>query len=306
MKYLILKFALLATVTLIAGLPVRAQDSKRTTITGQLVCSDCWYEADRKTTPFGSAADISCGRDCAEKGIPSAVAVKENDDYKLYLLEQSELRKKNRDQWLNQIGGQVEVTGQTYLKNGKQHISIESFKFLPASGDTNQQPNTIGSEVELSLKDLTGADQRLSSYRGRIVVLNFWATWCVPCRKEMPDLAAIQNSYAPFGVQVIGASADQLADQAKVLQFVRQAKINFPVWLGTTTENMRQFGVGPGLPATIIIGADGKIAAVHHSVIKQAELKQELDTLLRGRSVPLAREIDAAKTAAPDTSLVPS
>jgi thiol-disulfide isomerase/thioredoxin len=80
------------------------------------------------------------------------------------------------------------------------------------------------------LKDLTGIDQRLSAYRGRIVVLNFWATWCVPCKQEMPDLAAIQNEYAAFGVQVVGASADQLADRAKVLEFIKQTKINFPVW----------------------------------------------------------------------------
>ena len=303
MKYLILKLALLATVTLIAGLPVGAQDSKRTTITGQLVCSDCWFEADRKTTPFGTAADISCGRDCAEKGIPSAIAVKDGDDYKLYLIEQSQL-KKNRDEWLNHIGQQVEVSGQVSVKKDKNYVTVESYKFL--SDNAAKQPNTIGMEAELSLKDLTGIDQRLSSYRGRIVVLNFWATWCVPCRKEMPDLAAIQNAYALFGVQVIGASADQFADQAKVIQFVRQTKINFPVWLGATTENMKQFGVGPGLPATVIIGGDGKIVALHRSVIKQAELKQELDTLLRGRSVALASEIEASKATSTNISLVPS
>lgn len=305
MKNSKVKFLLMAALVITAGWQVHAQDAKETntTVTGQLVCSDCWSEADRKTTPFGSAADISCARDCAEKGIPSAIAVKQGDDYKLYLIEQTQL-KKNRDEWLNQIGQQVQVTGKVYTKDGKDYVTVAGVKFLPA--DDAAQSKTIGSEVELSLKDLTGIDQRLSSYRGRIVVLNFWATWCVPCRKEMPDLAAIQNSYALFGVQVIGASADQLADQVKVLQFVRQAKINFPVWLGATTENMRQFGVGPGLPATVIIGADGKIAALHRSVIKQAELRQELDTLLRGRSIALAREIDASKAAAADTSLVPS
>ena len=62
--------------------------------------------------------------------------------------------------------------------------------------------------------------------------LNFWATYCIPCRKEMPDLAAIQNEYAALGVQVIGASTDEAADRAKVLQFVRETKINFPIWMG--------------------------------------------------------------------------
>src|SRR5215510_8221099 len=80
---------------------VCAQDSKgaMTTLTGQLVCSDCWAEADRKTTPYGTAADIACARDCAERGIPSAMAVKENNDYKLYLIEQAQL-KQNQSKWL--------------------------------------------------------------------------------------------------------------------------------------------------------------------------------------------------------------
>ena len=302
---IIWKVLLLASVTAMTAAHVRAQAAKQTTtVTGQLVCSDCWSEADRKTTPFGTPADVSCARDCADKGIPSAIAVKQGDDYRLYLIEQAQL-KKNRDEWLHQVGQQVEVTGQLSVKQGKNYLTVESFKFLSANG-LPQQPSTVGSEVELSLKDLSGLDQRLSSFRGRIVVLNFWATWCVPCRKEMPDLAAVQNAYAPFGVQVIGASADQLGERAKVLEFVRQAKINFPVWLGATTENMRLFGVGPGLPATVIIGADGKIAALHYSVIKQADLRKELDQLLRGNSIALANEIAAAKKRAPNVSLVPS
>src|ERR1043166_5685163 len=67
--------------------------SEKTTLSGQLVCSDCWAEADRKTTPYGTQADIACARDCAEKGIPSAIAVKEGPDYKLYLIEQAQLKK---------------------------------------------------------------------------------------------------------------------------------------------------------------------------------------------------------------------
>lgn len=298
-KCLVLCLVLLA----LTGLCV-AQQTKPPTVTlsGQLVCSVCWSEADRKTTPFGTPEDVSCARDCADKGIPSAVAVKQGDDYKLYLIELEQL-KKNRDEWVNGFGRQVEITGRVSSKQGKEYVSLDSFKFLPASlSSTPQQPSSLGTEVELSLKDLSGIAQRLSAYRGRIVVVNFWATWCVPCRKEMPDLAAIQNEYAAFGVQVIGASADQLADRAKVTEFIKQTKINFPVWLGATTEDMRRFGVGPGLPATVIIGRDGKIAALYPGVIKQADLKKEIDRLLGAGAVAIARE----KPAPQDVSLVPS
>jgi thiol-disulfide isomerase/thioredoxin len=303
----IFKLLLIMALGITSGLQVRGQDSKQTTttVTGQLVCSVCWFEADRKTTAFGTPEDVSCARDCAEKGIPSAVAVKQGDDYKLYLIELEQL-KKDRAEWVNGFGRQVEITGRVSSKQGKDYISLESFKFLSASGSTTQQPSSLGTEVELSLKDLSGVDQRLSAYRGRIVVVNFWATWCVPCRKEMPDLAAIQNEYAAFGVQVIGASADQLADRAKVTEFIKQTKINFPVWLGATTEDMRRFGVGPGLPATVIMGRDGKVSTLYPGVIKQAELKKEIDRLLGAGTVAVAREKPAAKTSAQDVSLVPS
>src|SRR6185436_1133943 len=110
------KVVLFVSMTLVTATHVRAQAAKQTTtVTGQLVCSDCWSEADRKTTPFGTPADVSCARDCADKGIPSAIAVKQGADFKLYLIEQAQL-KKNRDEWLHQIGQQVEVSGQIYAK----------------------------------------------------------------------------------------------------------------------------------------------------------------------------------------------
>jgi len=296
---------LVTALAVVAASQAFAQASKgtATTLTGQLVCSDCWAEADRKTTAYGSPSDIACARDCAERGIPSAIAVKENNDYKLYLIEQAQL-KKNQSEWLDRIGGQIEVTGKLYSKKGKQYVTVETFKFL--SAPTTGQQSTIGSEAELSLKDLAGIDQRLSAYRGRIVVLNFWATWCVPCKQEMPDLAAIQNEYAAFGIQIVGASADQVVDRAKVLEFIKQTKINFPVWLGATTDDMKRFGVGPGLPATIVIGRDGRIAALHYKVIQQAQLKKEIDKLLAGDSVSIAGVAATPKITSGNVSLVPS
>lgn len=292
----------LVCFVLATGFEGRAQGAKGSSVTivGQLVCSQCWAEADRKTTPFGSPEDISCALDCAEKGIASAIAVKDGADYKLYLVEQTQLKEK-RAEWLNRFGQQVEVSGRLYEKNGQNYVTPEKINYL--TKNEAQQPAVIGTQVDLNLKDLGGIEQSLSSYRGRIVVLNFWATWCVPCRKEMPDLSAIQNAYAAFGVQVIGASADQLADRAKAVQFIREAKINFPIWLGATTADMQRFGVGPGLPATVIIGRDGKVAVVHHSVIQQAELKKEIDRLL-GADAAVAETM--AKNTTRDVSLVPS
>ena len=302
----IVRAGLIALLLMLATVSAYAQEAPKETVTleGQLVCSDCWSEADRKTTPYGTPADIACARDCAEKGIPSALAVKDGNDYKLYLIESAQL-KKNQAEWLDRVGGQVQLTGKLYSKKGNQYVTVETYKFL-SQPPTSTQQTTIGSEIDLNLKDLAGIDQRLSSFKGRIVILNFWATWCVPCKQEMPDLAAIQNEYAALGVQVIGAAADQIGDRPKLLQFIKEAKINFPIWLGATTDDLKRFGVGPGLPATVVIGRDGKVAVLHYKIIQQAQLKKEIDKLLGNDSAAIARATAESKTATRNVSLVPS
>jgi thiol-disulfide isomerase/thioredoxin len=302
MKPTFLRIMLLCVLALASAVSGFGQESKGVpaTLTGQMVCSVCWFEADRKTTPYGNAADMTCAQDCADKGIPPAIAVKEAEGFSLYIVQEGAFRKPGKD-WMDFMGKQVKASGRAHDEKEKHYIRIDALTVVSSSTDAAQN-SVVGTEAELSLRDLSGIEQKLSAFRGRVVVLNFWATWCVPCRKEMPDLAAIQNDYAAFGVQVVGASGDQFAEREKVIQFIKQTKINFPVWLGATTEDMRRFGVGPGLPATVIIGRDGKIAALYPSVIKQAELKKELDRLLGTGAVAFTRE----KPAPQDVSLVPS
>jgi peroxiredoxin len=151
----------------------------------------------------------------------------------------------------------------------------------------------LGKEVDLKLKDLFGADVSLAQYKNRIVVLNFWATFCVPCRKEMPDLAAIQNEYAALGLQVIGASTDELANRPKVLQFIRETKVNFPVWMGATAADMARFGLGEALPGTVVIDRTGKIVKVISGVVNVADLKKQIDSML-----------ETAESGAPKTATV--
>jgi len=106
----------------------------------------------------------------------------------------------------------------------------------------------------------------------------------------MPDLAAIQNEYAVLGVQVIGASTDETGDRQKVLQFVKETKINFPIWVGAGTSDMLRFGLGSALPGTILIGKNGQIAKVISGIVNQAELKKQIDAMLPSPSASVAKE----------------
>jgi peroxiredoxin len=106
----------------------------------------------------------------------------------------------------------------------------------------------------------------------------------------MPDLAAIQNEYAALGLQVIGASTDEAADRPKVLQFIKETKINFPVWLGATAADMTRFGLGEALPGTVIIDRTGAIVKVISGVVTVADLKKQIDAMLEAAENSLVEE----------------
>ncbi|HEV2803136.1 MAG TPA: TlpA disulfide reductase family protein [Pyrinomonadaceae bacterium] len=311
-------FALTLAVVLSAAAATRAQEAVATgasvskservatdnalKLEGQIVCSVCWFESDdRVKTPYGTAADLKCAVDCAAKGVDAALAVREGagNSFALYLLEDGRFDKGAKN-WLAYMGKRVEVSGTTRPgAEGKRYLKVDALRVVADEGGgagstVLQDAKVIGTEAELALSDLFGAQQRLSALKGRIVVLNFWATYCEPCRKEMPDLARIQNDYAALGVQVVGASADEATARAKVLQFIKETKLNFPVWLGATTGDMQRFGLAPVLPGTVIIGRDGRIVWHKSGVIKESDVKRQLDALLQQATEEGKRNVRAA------------
>lgn len=268
-----------------------------TRLEGQVVCcAECWAAADRTKVEFGTAEDLLKAKSCVEGGDPTLLAVRERDKFTLYQLEPAKFRLPGKN-WLEFIGKRVAVTGNVQKKKNVSVIRVDTLEVVAASLAERQASTTIGKEIELVLKDPFGTEQRLSSFKGRIVILNFWATYCIPCRKEMPDLAAIQNEYAALGVQVIGASADEPEDRDKVLQFAKETKVNFPIWIGASTVDMMKFGLGTALPGTVIIDKDGRVARVISGVINRADLKKQLDLMLataeRATLKPTRTEVSA-------------
>lgn len=278
------------------------------TLEGQVVCcEDCWAKADRKATPYGTRADLEKAAECVASGDPSLLAVTDDaGKVTLYELRLGKYGRPGKD-WLDYVGKRVEVTGAAGVKKNKPYVKVDALRILaPAPAESEPEANAIGAEIDLALKDLFGVEQRLSSYRGRVVVLNFWATYCVPCKKEMPDLAAIQNEYAALGVQVIGASADTMGDRQKVRQFIKETRLNFPVWLEARAEDMARFGLGSALPATVLIGREGKVVAAYRGVIKAADLRKQLESLLSAAEKESKTQSPSAKQSAGGASSVPS
>jgi cytochrome c biogenesis protein CcmG/thiol:disulfide interchange protein DsbE len=277
---------------------------------GQVVCcEDCWAEADRKTVPYGTEENLEKAKQCVANGDPTLLAVENQGGWKFYELETGKYKRPGKN-WLSFVGKYIAVTGTVRTKGKRDTFKVDTLTVVsePKVAPSAPPESIIGTEVALTLKDLVGSDQSLSSYKGRIVVLNFWATYCVPCRKEMPDLARVQNEYAAFGVQVIGAAADPFEDQPKVRQFIKETKVNFPVWLGASAADMKKFGLGAALPGTVIIGRDGKVVAQLRGIIKEADLRKHLQTLVAKDESGVKGQIASAgkKAEAGKSSSVPS
>ena len=107
-------------------------------------------------------------------------------------------------------------------------------------------------------RDLAGRTVRFNSFQGKVVLLNFWATWCATCRKEMPSMEALHQAYKNKGLVVLAISQDQV--NASVVQaYVAEMKMSFPVWHDRDGLVGRQYGI-PGVPMSYLIGADGRVA----------------------------------------------
>ena len=160
------------------------------------------------------------------------------------------------------------------IRVNKRLIIPVLFLFVPivAFGQDSRPPR-------LTLKDIHGRYIRLSNYRGKVVLINFWATWCPPCRKEIPELVRLQRDYRSDGLQVIGVTypPQQLA---AVRGFVRKAKVNYPVGLGTK-ETKLLFTQADTLPMTIVIGRDGTVKDTIEGILLPEEFEQKVKPLLK-------------------------
>jgi len=148
---------------------------------------------------------------------------------------------------------------------------------------------------DFELTSLDGRKVKLSDYRGKAVVLNFWATWCAPCKIEMPWFVDLQNQYASDGLTIIGIAMDDSTPQ-KIAEFASEVGVNYPVLLGTNKVS-EAYGDVEFLPTTFYINRQGKIVGKVAGLRGRSEIEDDARKALNG---------DQGKAAMSSTTGVPS
>lgn len=144
-----------------------------------------------------------------------------------------------------------------------------------------QRESGAASLLSTVFPDLQGQPRRLRDWEGRVAVVNFWATWCEPCREEIPLLIAARAQYGAQGVEVVGIGIDQLD---KIHEFATKFKIDYPLLVGDirALDVMRDLGNQAGaLPYTVVLDRSGKVAARRLGAYKPGELDRVLAAILR-------------------------
>jgi thiol-disulfide isomerase/thioredoxin len=138
--------------------------------------------------------------------------------------------------------------------------------------------NAKPANLDFTLKDLDGQRVELDSFKGEVLLLNFWATWCGPCKAEIPGFVELQDKYRDH-LTIIGYSVDDEAPKARA--FAEQYKMNYPILLGEGREDV-QDAYGPiwGIPASFLISKDGKVCKKHLGIAPKAVFEKEITALI--------------------------
>jgi thiol-disulfide isomerase/thioredoxin len=167
-------------------------------------------------------------------------------------------------------------------------LGFSGCKFsAPASGGAGKPAGPLANEPEVTFKDLQGQEVQLAGMKGKVVLLNFWATWCAPCQGEIPILIGLQNKYSAKGFTMLGAAMDD--EGAKIVSpYVHDTKftvsgqaatMNYPIVLGND-DIASKFGGLLGMPTSFLISRDGKIVKKYMGALNEDQVVKDVEAQL--------------------------
>jgi peroxiredoxin len=153
---------------------------------------------------------------------------------------------------------------------------------LRAADEAACDSNGKIANLDFTLKDVHGKDVALSAFKGRVILLDFWATWCAPCKIEIPGFVEMYQQYGPKDFVVLGVSIDDTV--ARLKPFVEQFKMNYPVLVGLGHEDLQDaFGPLVGFPTAFLIDRDARICKQHVGFTPREQFEREIKALLARR-----------------------
>ncbi len=159
---------------------------------------------------------------------------------------------------------------------------------LGVSAGAVPAPARAGSHAfgPLTLTNLAGGRVSLRKLHGKVVVLNFWATWCKPCVEELPVLADLAKRYSERGLVVVAASIDEPAARVDVARIAGAMPEGVQVWIGATISDMQRLEMGAGVPVTVLLDREGSAVDRHSGPLARGSMDREIEDLLRGEDAP--------------------
>jgi cytochrome c biogenesis protein CcmG, thiol:disulfide interchange protein DsbE len=180
------------------------------------------------------------------------------------MAEEREMRR--RERWVQYsflaLGTALLIFGLSHRPKQSGHlVPVESRKVMPL----------------LVMERLDGGEWRMADHRGQVVLVNYWATWCGPCREETPGLVRLAQELGPRGLEVVGVSMDE-GDRKKVRDFVERFQVSYPV---VFPEAMSQMGAGmEGLPTTILVDRKGRVAKIYVGAVRREDFNRDVNAVL--------------------------
>ncbi len=161
-----------------------------------------------------------------------------------------------------------------------KHIALPLLTSLLLSAGPAMAAAPQGPAPDFALKTVSGENARLSEHRGEVVMVNFWASWCAPCRQEMPLLEELYAQYEPLGFTILGVNVEK--DSTPALAMLEDIPVSFPILLDTDSVVSKLFNV-VAMPTTVLIDRDGNMRYLHHGYLPGYEEKyqQQVRELIR-------------------------
>jgi peroxiredoxin len=184
-------------------------------------------------------------------------------------------------------------SGYANYKRRKQYAQRQAQQgtLVPESGNNQSVQQDVSADEglpdlrgkrapEFNLRTVDGKKVSLSDYKGKAVLINFWATWCAPCKIEMPWLVALRSQYAPQGFEILGVNEDDAGTpRAKLAKFGQEQGLNYPLLVGDDSMS-RKYGGVEFLPTSYFVGRDGKIVAETAGLVSKGEVEASIKKAL--------------------------